>query len=80
MYCIAISVKGAEYMYRAKTAHRVSKASGQKIADALNEARYQLKDNEVWHVHEIDRYDFAYPFADAHAFKVYKGSIRRYTY
>lgn len=78
MYCIAKSVKGAEYMYNASSAHKVSKASAQKIADALNNAKWNIKDNEVWHVHEIDRYDRAYDYAEWQEFRVYKGSIRRY--
>lgn len=78
MLCIARSIKGQEYLYNARSAHKVSKASAQTIADALNEHGYGLKDGETWYIHEIDQYCTAYDYAMSQGFRVYKGSIRRY--
>lgn len=77
MIIIAKAVRGQEFMYSARSAHKVSKASGQKIADCLNENRYKIDDNQVWWVYEIDEYDSAYDYAINQEFKVYKGKIKR---
>ena len=79
MKVLAISIRGAEFMYSPKTAHKVSAASAQKIADALNAAGYMLKDNPrgVWYIHDVDKYDTAFDYAAYQSFSVYKGTIRR---
>lgn len=76
MKVLAISLKDHEFMYKAATAHKVSARSGESIMDALNKARYDLKENEVWHMHEVDSYDNAYSYATYQEFSVYKGNIR----
>ena len=77
MKVLAISMKGHEYFFRASTAHKVSdERSAKKIMDALNKARYGLKENEVWHIHDVDIYDNAYAYASYQEFKIYKGNIR----
>lgn len=75
MKVLAISSKGHEFLYRASTAHKVSERSWKKIMDALNEAKYGLKENEVWHMHEVSSYDNAYAFANYQEFSIYKGTI-----
>ena len=60
MKIVAKALKGQEFFYRASTAHKVSERSANVIAKALNESGYELKDNEVWHVFDIDEYDSAY--------------------
>lgn len=75
MKIIAVSIKDQEYLYKPSTAHKVSNRSGKAIMDALNKARYGLKENEVWHLHEVDRYDNAYAYATYQEFTVYKGKI-----
>lgn len=75
MKVLAISAKGKEFLYNASTAHKVSERSGKVIMDALNEAKYKLKDGEVWHIHEVDRYDNAYAFASYQEFSIRKGNI-----
>jgi len=76
MKVIAISAKGHEFLYKPSTAHKVSERSGRKIMDALNKAGYKLKENEVWHMHDVDCYDNAYAYASYQEFTIYKGSIR----
>ncbi len=76
MKILAVSIEGCEYLYKASTAHKVSERSGKKIMDALNKARYGLKENEVWHLHEVSSYDNAYAFATYQEFTIYKGNIR----
>lgn len=78
MMVVAISAKGHEFLYSAKTAHKVSKASAEKICKALNEAKYHLKDGDIWHVHEIDKYDNAWIYAHEQEFRVWKGNIQRW--
>lgn len=76
MKILAVSAKGHEFMYKASTAHKVSERSGKAIMDALNKAKYKLKENEVWHMHDVSRYDNAYAYATYQEFTVYKGSVR----
>lgn len=76
MKVLAISMKGHEYFFRASTAHKVSERSAKKIMDALNKAKYGLKENEVWHLHEVGMYDNAYAYATYQEFRIYKGNIR----
>lgn len=76
MKILAISVKGQEFLYKPATAHKVSDRSGKAIMDALNKAGYGLKEGEVWHIHDVDRYDNAYAYASYQEFTVYKGNIR----
>lgn len=76
MKILAISAKGQEFLYKPSTAHKVSERSGKKIMDALNKARYGLKENEVWHLHEVGSYDNAYAYATYQEFTIYKGNIR----
>lgn len=77
MFILAISKKGAEFAYNARTAHKVSKASAEKIKTVLNKLRYKLtRDDQVWFVHEVDQYDQAYDFAEYQRFTIYKGMIK----
>lgn len=76
MLVCAISVEGKEYLYKSSTAHKVSKASAARICAALNKVRYNLKEGEVWYIHEVDNYDNASVYAEAQSFKVYRGGLR----
>lgn len=78
MLIAAKAAAGAEFMYNARSAHKVSKASGQRIVDALNRIGFDLKPGEVWHLYEVDQYSPAYYTAESQEFRVYKSSIRRY--
>ena len=75
---VAKSAKGHEFLYSARSAHKVSKASANAICKALNEAGYHLNDGEVWHVHQVDKYDNAWVYAHAQEFRVRKGVIQRW--
>jgi len=79
MVVIAKSVLGREFMYNAKSAHKAPKASAQMICDALNREMWQLKTGEVWFVHEVDKYDSAYEYAQWQSFHARKGTIKRTT-
>lgn len=80
MKVIAISTKGQEFMYSGRTAHKVSEASANMICKALNDAKYRIKEDEVWFVHDVDRYDVAYDYAQYQSFKRYKGKIIETSY
>lgn len=75
MLVIAKSVKGHEYLYKAHTARKVSARSAEKILNVLNDMRWNLEENEVWHIHEIDQYDRAYDYAEMQAFTIRKGIV-----
>ena len=57
---IAKTIAGREYVYSATSAHAVSEKSAEVICRALNDARWQLKDGEAWHVYERGWYEDNY--------------------
>lgn len=84
-FIIAITITGSEYMYISKSVHGVkTKKEGEKIAAALNESKYQLKDygtigREYWKVYKVNEYDGApYIISETERFIVDKaGNIKR---
>ena len=76
MIVLAKSVKGAEYMYKASTAHKVSKASAEKIAAALNEKKWQLNDGEIWYMHDVAEFTNAGAYADRQSFVIRAGVLK----
>lgn len=77
MLIIAKAVKGKEFLYNARTAHQVSKASAQKICEIVNQFKYLLgsNNNEVWHVYEVNEYDKAFYYAQYQKFTIRKGIV-----
>lgn len=75
MLVIAKSVKGKEFLYKADTARKVSKASAEKICEIVNDMKWRLEENEVWHIHEVDQYDDAYFYAERQAFTIRNGVV-----
>ena len=82
MIIVAITTKGKEFLYSARSAHEVSKRSARKIVDVLNKYRVLLKnDSDIWHIYEVDKYDMAFDYANDQKFTVYNGIVRRkYSY
>ena len=82
MLVIAISCKGKEFMYKASTAHKVSKNSAKIICDICNRCGFMITDpdKETWFIHEIDRYDSAYTYYLLQEFKIRKGIVKEYTF
>ena len=79
MKIVAVSPKGKEYIYNFTTAHEVSKASAEKICKCLNDHKFRIRDDQVWAIHDADRYDNGYYYAEDQKFRVYKGQVREYT-
>lgn len=75
MKIIAKSIKGQEFFYNARSARKVSDRSAEKILNVLNEMRWNLNDNEIWHIHEVDSYDNAYYYAQNQAFTIRNGIV-----
>lgn len=77
MLVLAMSAKGHEFMYDAKTARKVSKASAQKICDIVNEHKflYSCHPGCVWHIHEVDKYDRAFDYAQFQSFTIRNGIV-----
>ena len=69
MIVVAKSVEGAEYMYSAKSAHQVKGMTAQKMCEFLNSQKHDLREHEVWHVHEVGPYDNAYAYAETQIFE-----------
>lgn len=57
---IAKSIKGKEYFYSRKDCYSVSHKKARLVCDILNRLQWQLKDNEVWFIHEIDDTEYKY--------------------
>lgn len=77
MYILALTQKGAEFIYNLSTAHQVSKNSAEKIKDTLNQLKYKIKsDSQVWHIYEVDRYDAAYDYATLQRFTIRNNTIK----
>lgn len=64
---------GTEFLHSKKDAFFAS-SNAQRIADILNENRYQLKDGETWHVYDLDFSQTVY--VDKRIFKSRNGSIK----
>lgn len=54
---VAKSLKGSEFFYSRFSAYAVPVSSADKICKALNDSRWNLDDNEVWHVHDCGSYE-----------------------
>lgn len=78
MIIVAKSVKGHEFAYSPKSAHKVSKASAKYICDVLNECKYDISENDVWYIHEVDKYDTAFDYAETQHFSVRNGIVKRH--
>jgi len=76
MIILAKALKGQEYLYNAKSAHRVSIAAAETIKDVLNATSYHLKPGEVWHIFNVDHYDNAFVYASEQAFTRRNGIIK----
>ena len=77
MFVIAKSLKGAEYMYKAESAHKVSERSAKTILQVLNDKRWDLKENEVWAIHEVWNIDNAYYYAQDQKFTIRNGIVKK---
>lgn len=77
MIVLAKAVLGKEFLYKASSSHEVSKASADIICKALNDAKWQLEDGEVWHKFtDFCQYSDGWAFALGQKFTRYKGRIR----
>lgn len=56
---IAKTIKGKEYMHSRSHAYFAGK-DADKICEALNKAKYKLKNNEYWRVYDYDCSQTAY--------------------
>ncbi len=75
MKIVAKSIKGKEFMYSAKSAHKVSERSANLICKLLNDINYHLNEGETWFIHDVDKYDTAYEYASFQAFTRRNGKL-----
>ncbi len=77
MYIIAKTRAGQEFLYKASTAHKVSKASAGRICEILNNRGYRiLADGERWQVYQVDEHDSAYDIAAARPATIRNGIVK----
>lgn len=76
MKVLAITRNEQEFIYNAKSAHRVAQNKVKYVLDVLNKYRYLLKDDsEKWFVYDVDEYDKAYAYSAYQRFSVSKTGI-----
>lgn len=78
MKIVAKSVKGHEFMYNPTSAHEVSNNSAEYICKVLNNYRFNLKGDETWFIHDVDKYDRAYDYAMYQRFTVRNGVVKQH--
>lgn len=78
IFIIAKTHPGQEYLYSAKSAHKVSKASAQLICKVCNQYQFKLNPGECWHVYEVGKYESAYDYAQFQKFTVRNGIVKEY--
>lgn len=74
MLVLAKSLKGRDFYYSPRSAHRVSKRSANTIAGILNE-KVNVVDNFEWTTHEVGCLSEAYAWAEIQAFVIRKGIV-----
>ena len=78
MMIIAKSIKGQEFYYSPRTAHRVNARKARKVCDALNACGYMLAENETWYPHEVADWENAAIYAEGQRFTLHAdGRITR---
>lgn len=82
MIVIAMAKKNAEFIYISRTARQVSKASAEKICNIVNECEflYSCYPGYVWRVHEVDKYDSAFDYAQNQKFTIRNGIVKSVVY
>lgn len=74
MLVLAKSLKGRDFYYSPRSAHRVSKRSAKTIAGILNE-KVNVVDNFEWTTHEVGFLSEAYAWAESQSFVIRKGIV-----
>ena len=76
MIILAKTWPGKEYIYKTRSARKVSKKSADYILQVVNKYKFDLGDNEIWCKYEIDEYDtVAFIYASNQSFTVRKGIV-----
>lgn len=75
MIVLAKAFKGSEFYYNWKTAHKVSKKNAAKIRDELNRVGFELDQDTIWHIYNVDEYDRAYSVGETRSFRIRSGKI-----
>ena len=81
MLIIAKTTRGTEYLYNAKSAHKVPQKHAQKIADIVNKYSFKLSPGECWYVYDVSEYENAAIYAQYARFTYGKnGLVKELTY
>lgn len=73
---VAVTTPGAEYMYRPRTAHYVSRENASRILEALNRSGHLLRPGEKWHLYTDEGQPVPYRYY-IRSGKLYEGEIWR---
>ena len=82
MLVLAMSKENSEFLYVARTARQVSRASAEKICKIANENKFLFScyPGYVWHVHEVDQSDSAFDYAQSQKFTIRGGIVKSVVY
>lgn len=72
MLYISKALKGKEFLHSRYENYQVPRSSAEKICQIMNEARFELKDGEVWHIYEGPELDVCINGTA----RMYKGSVK----
>ena len=73
---IAKTIEGKEFIYSKKQSYGVPTSSAKKIAEIMNTVKWQLKDNEKWHVYEIGEWEKDYIAAGYQRLSIRNGIVK----
>ena len=68
-------IDGKEYLYSRHDTYQANQSKIEMICKALNNARYNLKNGEKWHIYTVD--DTEYKYA-AYKFAIRNGKLFTY--
>lgn len=82
MKIIAKTIIGNEFLYSAKSARKVSAKSAEKILSVVNEHKslLGLKENEIFHIYDVNEYDDAFYYAQKQSFIIRNGIVSAKNY
>lgn len=75
MKVIAKTHPGREFAYITRSARKVSERSAEKILAIVNACKWDLKDGEIWHLYDVDKYDTGYDYAQYQSFTIRNGVV-----
>ena len=80
MKILAITRDGEEFLYKTRSARKVSARSAKTICKIVNKYKFHLEPGEKWFIYDVDKYDEAYERAMYQGFTIRNGIVTARTY